>query len=136
MREVAAPDSARGDNGIGFASFLPGGPYAVFTIGRAGRPFAGTLATAPLTGGPIAPLSVTGMRPKWSAGQLLFISEGNLVAAPFDLKRNRLIGEPVTVLRNVATRQAGADYDVSDEGILVYASGSLGSRHRLARRGS
>ena len=133
LREIAAPDSARGGNFIVSASFLPGGTHAVFTLGQRGRPLVGTLATAPLAGGPIALLSVTGMRPTWSAGHLLFISEGNLMAAPFDLKRKQLLGEPVPVVRNVATRMLGADYDVSNDGTLVYASGAFGSRYRLAR---
>ena len=133
LREIAAPDSARGDNLIGYASFLPGGTHAVFAVGQDGRPLDGTLATAPLTGGPIALLSITGMRPKWSHGQLLFVRQGELFAVPFDPKRNQVLGEPAPVVRNVATRLTGTDYDVSEEGTLVYASGTVGSRYRLAR---
>ena len=133
LREIAAPDSARGENFIASGSFLPGGTHAVFTVTRLGRPLGGMLATVPLSGSVTTPLAVAGTRPKWSNGYLLFIRDGDLVAAPFDPKRNQLLGEPVPVVRNVATRTQGSDYDVSDDGTLVYVSGTFGSHYRFAR---
>ncbi|MEQ1690615.1 MAG: protein kinase [Gemmatimonas sp.] len=133
-REIAGADSARGEGSLGTGSFLPGGTHAVFSLRRIGQMnTSSTLATVPLAGGATTPLTVTGLRPTWSNGQLLFVRDGDLVAAPFDAQRNLLLGEGVSVVRNVATRNQGVDFDVSDDGTLVYASGTFGTRYRLAR---
>jgi len=134
LREITTADSARGEQLIWHGAFLPGGTHAVVSVRRMGQPFgASTLATVPLTGGTPTSLSATGLRPKFRDGYLLFVRDGNLVAAPFDTKRNQLLGEAVPLVGNVATRLQGTDYDVSNDGTLVYASGTNGSRYRLAR---
>ena len=88
LREIAATNSARGESAIVSGSFLPGGTHALFAASRAGRSQVATLATASLAGGVATPLAVTGARPMWSQGHLLFVRDGNLFAAPFDSKRN------------------------------------------------
>ena len=131
-REVAAPDSARGEGSYGGGTFLPGGTHVVFSVLHVGQTLgSSTLATAPLSGGAAMPLAVTGVRPKWSLGHLLFVRDGNLVAAPFDPKSRTLRGEPLPLVSDVATR--GNDYDVSDDGTLVYASGAVVGGYRLTR---
>jgi eukaryotic-like serine/threonine-protein kinase len=133
VRELARPDSARGEVSVMSGTFLPGGTHVVLSLRTGGSLVASTLATAPISGGAVTRLSASGLRPKFSAGHLLFVREGDLVAAPFDPKRRELLGDPVTVVRNVATRQQGSDFDVSDDGTLVFASGTFGTRFRLAR---
>jgi eukaryotic-like serine/threonine-protein kinase len=134
LRLIVAPDITRGEFGVNGGAFLPGGTHVTFSVRRVGESITGSvLATAPLSGGATTLLGVTGLRPRWSNGYLLFVRAGDLVAAPFDPKRRKLLGEALPVVRNVATRLQGSDFDVSDDGTLVYVGGSYGSQFRLTR---
>lgn len=55
-------------------------------------------------------------------GHLLFIRDGNLMAQPFDARSLRLSGEPVALAASVEhfATSGGADFSVSDNGVLVY----------------
>lgn len=61
-----------------------------------------------------------------SPGYLLYVSQGALVAQPFDASALKITGDPFTVVEHVA--QVGDnhefDYSVSDNGILAYQSGN------------
>jgi Tol biopolymer transport system component/tRNA A-37 threonylcarbamoyl transferase component Bud32 len=69
------------------------------------------------------------------SGALLYVaSDGNVFVAPFDAGAMRLTGAPVAVARVVMSSNTGRSYpqiSVSDEGTLVYLSGSL-QRQRVA----
>ena len=54
-------------------------------------------------------------------GHLVYVQDGNLIAAPFDLDRLELVGPAVTVVNSSggAVRQ----FTLSDTGMLVYAAG-------------
>jgi len=133
-RLLVRPDSARGEIAVGSSAFLPGGTHAVFGITYAGQgALGGMLATVPLAGGATTPLELNGVRPRAGNGYLLFVREGELLGVRWDRQRNRVVGQPVSVVRDVASRTQGSDYDVSDDGTLVYASGSFGSRYNLVR---
>ena len=56
-------------------------------------------------------------------GQLLYVSEGALLAANFDVVRNQLTGDPVPLVDRVATSSNfyGA-FSASNNGVLAYAS--------------
>jgi serine/threonine-protein kinase len=64
-------------------------------------------------------------------GHLLFVRQGVLMAAPFDLGRIELSGPPVPVVKGVsqaldmgdAENSGAAQFTVADSGLLVYASG-------------
>ncbi|MBY0491831.1 MAG: serine/threonine-protein kinase [Gemmatimonadaceae bacterium] len=134
LQLVAAPDSSRGESAVGSGTFLPGGTHVVFSVRRIGEPITRSiLGTAPRTGGAITSLGVVGLRARWSNGQLLYVRNGDLVAAPFDAAQRVLSSAAQTVARNVATRLTGSDFDVSDDGTLVYGSGNFGSRFHLVR---
>ena len=133
-RLLVQPDSARGEAAVGSGAFLPGGTHAVFGITYAGQGLAGgMLATVSLAGGTPTPLQLNGVRPRAGNGYLLFVREGELLGVRWDRQRNRIVGQPVSVVRDVASRTQGSDYDVSDDGTLVYASGSFGLRYQLVR---
>jgi len=59
------------------------------------------------------------------SGHLVFIHEGTLFAAPFDLDRLELSGEPVPALESVTANpgNAGAQFAFSRDGTLVYQRG-------------
>jgi serine/threonine-protein kinase len=59
-----------------------------------------------------------------SSGHLVYIHEGTLFAAPFDLTRLEVTGQAVPVLVGVTNNQiGGAQFAVSDNGTLVYLPG-------------
>ncbi len=59
------------------------------------------------------------------SGHLVFIHEGTLFAAPFDLDRLELTGEPVPALESVSANpgNGGAQFAFSRDGTLVYQRG-------------
>lgn len=60
-------------------------------------------------------------------GQLVAYRDGNLIAAPFDLNREEVTGQPVPVLRGVGMDSwQGPDMAVAGNGTLVYAQGVSG----------
>jgi serine/threonine-protein kinase len=68
-----------------------------------------------------------------ASGHLVFASEGALFAAPFDIESLSITGTIVPVLEGLSTsaNQGGAQFDVSNDGRLVYAAGDereVGSR--------
>ena len=75
------------------------------------------------------------------SGHLVFIHQGTLFAAPFDLERVEPTGPPVPVIEGVWTSSinAGAQFSFSDTGTLVYVAreGVVGSPiHWLDRDGT
>jgi Tol biopolymer transport system component len=59
------------------------------------------------------------------SGHLVYVHEGTLYAAPFDLKRLEVTGQPVPILEGVVTNPGvgGAQFSFSDTGNLVYIAG-------------
>jgi eukaryotic-like serine/threonine-protein kinase len=66
------------------------------------------------------------------AGHLLFQRERALMAQPFDASRLELTGDPVPIIEQVGSVGSGpassSDFSVSDNGVLVYRTGSATSR--------
>ena len=62
-------------------------------------------------------------------GYLLYISQGALVAQPFDADKLRVTGDPTTVAEHIAEVGDNHEFDfsVSDNGVLAYQSGSPNS---------
>ncbi len=57
------------------------------------------------------------------AGYLLYLHKNTLFAAPFDLGRLSLAGEPAPVLDDVSSVGAGGHFDFSQSGTFVYLPG-------------
>ncbi len=71
---------------------------------------------------------VSGGQPAYVNGFLVYSLEGDLWAAPFDLERLTLIGEPVIAMAGVAQSATGsAAFDVSPGGTLVYLPKDAGT---------
>jgi serine/threonine-protein kinase len=69
-----------------------------------------------------------------ASGHILFLRQGVLMAIPFDLKKKKVIGRPVSVVTGVMHalnsghsmyHTAAGQYSVSSSGSLAYASGGI-----------
>ena len=60
-----------------------------------------------------------------ASGHLVFVHDGMLLAAPIDLDRLELLREPVPVVTGLRgnTLTGGAQFTVSDSGLLAYLPG-------------
>ncbi len=63
------------------------------------------------------------------SGYLLFVRDRTLLAQPFDRSQLEVLGEPLPVAEQVGG--TFEDFSVSDSGLLVYSSGSVGTTCRL-----
>jgi eukaryotic-like serine/threonine-protein kinase len=63
-------------------------------------------------------------------GYLLYVSQGALVARPFDANARTLTGEPKTIAQHVAEVGGNHEFDfsVSEDGVLAYQSGNPNSQ--------
>ena len=63
-------------------------------------------------------------------GYLLYVSQGALVAQPFDAEKLKVTGDPTTIAEHIAEVGDNHEFDfsVSDNGVLAYQSGSPNSQ--------
>ncbi len=77
-----------------------------------------------------------GASPQWSpTGHLVFSRHDTLLVAAFDLDRLEVTSAPVPITRGlrVDNTYMGADFDLSDNGTLLYSPGGvMGAKRRLA----
>jgi Tol biopolymer transport system component/tRNA A-37 threonylcarbamoyl transferase component Bud32 len=62
-----------------------------------------------------------------SSGHIVYAHAGALMAVPFDLKRMEVAGSPMPVREGVVTTaltSGGAEYDVTESGLLAYVPGN------------
>jgi Tol biopolymer transport system component len=102
---------------------LPGGKAVVFYL-RKGDWASDRLAVISLETGEQKILMGGGAPLYASSGHLVFARGTTLMAAPFDLERLEVIGDPVALLENVRrTGASAAQYWLSESGTLVYRPG-------------
>ena len=78
-------------------------------------------------------LGLVGSNPRYaSTGHLVYaVDDGSVRAAPFDAERLEVTGNPVPLLEGVVVKNTGAaNFDISNNGRLVYASGGAASGER------
>ena len=102
-------------------SFLPDGRHFIYwglTISN-GALYLGSLDS------PVATQIVDSpTRAQYFNGRLIYIRDGNLLAQPFDLKKQALVGEPASIAEQVATDDRGAAaFSLSNEGKLSFIGG-------------
>jgi serine/threonine-protein kinase len=127
-----------------YPEILPGSKAVLFTSTRTPGSFNDAdVVVQPLpSGARRVVVQGGGSYPRYvRSGHLLFIHDGALLAAPFDLNRLEVTGQPVTLIEGVATELNGsAQVSVSASGTLVYLPGpSLSSGvpiHWLDRKGT
>jgi serine/threonine-protein kinase len=125
------PDAVRGDRYA--VALTRGGPMIVVSLSdgaiRRIRPFAVTDSSAGIVGG----------APKAVGSRLYWLANDVVVSAAFDAEGARLTSEPVPVVSGVRGDLFGAaDFDVSDDGTVVFVAGrdpSIGHLAWLAPNG-
>ena len=131
---LAKPESAQGVN-YDFPHLLPGGESALFTIG--GRDGPSEVAVIRISDGSILRLGVYGSNPRYlSTGHILYArTDGTVMAAPFDLRRPRVTGIAVPMLKDVVVRPDGVmQLSVARDGTLLYVPEGVGSQLVLSDR--
>jgi Tol biopolymer transport system component len=106
-----------------FPQILPGGRGVLFTA-IVGETL--SVIVQPLRAGPKKVLQRDAYYGRYVAsGHLTYIRDRTLFAAPFDLTRLELTGRPGPIVEDlVADPSRGAQYSVSDNGSLVYLTGT------------
>jgi hypothetical protein len=111
---------------------LPGGRgvlFAAHTESNASR--AGAIVAWRLSDGQRTVVQGTGLSPRYaSSGHLLYVHDGRLFAAPFDADALRVTGTAVPVVSDIqhVVLNGGAQYSVSDTGVLTYRRSSGANR--------
>ncbi len=123
---LTTPDQASQEQTHRWPQALPGGKAVLYTAGNQGNFEEASLVVHTLEGDTRKVLYRGGYHGRYlPSGHLVFIREDTLFAAPFDLDRLELSGEPVPALESVtADRFNGrAQFGFSREGTLVYQRG-------------
>jgi Tol biopolymer transport system component len=106
---------------------LPGGKAVLFTVTRSPASFHNAdLVVQPLAGGERKIVLRGGSYGRYmQSGHLVYVHDGSLLAAPFDLGRLEVTGQPVTLIEGVSSYagSGGAQVAVSATGTLVYLPG-------------
>jgi len=125
LEMLAQVDSEKGETEYRQPEVLPGGQALLFTIERDDGNFQIAVLSLEtgerkvvLEGGRVAHYAPT--------GHLVYATAvgGTLMAAPFDLARLEVTGDPVPILERVRSAAGAAvDYSFSSDGTLVYVEG-------------
>jgi Tol biopolymer transport system component len=116
-----------GQQGHGFPSFLPDGRHVLYYASASAQAIAGVYVASLDTGETKRLLDASsGALYAASAGYLLFVRDGTLLAQPFDAKTLTLSSEPLPVAERVeSTVFPGVmAFSVSETGVLAYGVGS------------
>jgi serine/threonine protein kinase len=133
---LSTPDSARGETGHLFPSFLPGGQTILLTVTHVGDPLDnGQIVALDLKTGRRTLLLSGGSQPEYvEAGYLVYGVAGALRAVRFNAATLDVMGEPVSVVNDVATiaTTGAGEFSLSASGVLVYLpGGTLGAARSL-----
>ncbi|MCG6927896.1 MAG: hypothetical protein LJF30_21630, partial [Acidobacteria bacterium] len=125
-------DEAKGERSHRWPQWLPGGEAVLFSslAGDGSDWNAGTLEVVEVASGRRTALHRGGTQGRYVAtGHIVFYHQGTLFALPFDPETLEATGSQFPVLEGVSGRPAhgGADFAVSDEGLLGYVSGGQGA---------
>ena len=129
-REITTLDRAR-EAGHRLPSLLPGGRDLLVTVAPLLFGLKDRIEIFSLATGKRKVVVEDGADGRYlPSGHLVFVRQGVLMAAPFDLSRLELVGPAVAVVEAVsqalnAGNLGAAQYAVSDSGLLAYASGGM-----------
>jgi Tol biopolymer transport system component len=118
---------AQGEVNQRWPDILPGGKAVLFTTTRFPASFHDAdLVVQPLPSGAQKVVLRGGSYGRYvHSGHLVYVHDGSLMAAPFDLSRLEVTGQPVTLIEGVSSYagSGGAQVAVSATGTLVYLPG-------------
>jgi len=135
----ALTTTQKGENLHLTPEILPGGKGVLFTAWLGNEEVSSISLLLP--SGERRVLIQRGLQPRYApTGHLVFMRAGNLLAAPFDLRRLEVTGPPQTVLEGVLQSNTGGQLAFSATGSMLYAPGfSRPANRKLAwmdRRGA
>ncbi len=116
----------KGERRHGWPQVLPGSRAVLFTTGHAAQAFDDAdIEVVSLKTGERTTLHHGGFFARYlPSGHLVWIHQNALYAAPFDLGKLALAGEPQPVVEDIHNGEdTGGDFAFSQAGTLVYASG-------------
>jgi Tol biopolymer transport system component len=124
---LTAPDEKGGERSHRWPRFVPGSRRVLFLAQKLGQRYEeATIEMLDLDSRARTVVHRGGSYPRLTAhGELLYARDKALWAATLDLKGGRLTSAPVRVLDEVAYSDwsGGAQFDVADDGSLVYSTG-------------
>ncbi len=129
---LTTPDPAAGEF-AGWPQALPGGEAVLFTVfprlpSFADAILAANLVVQRLPGGPRKIVHRGGNYGRYlPSGHLVYVREGTLFAAPFDVDRLETTGPPVPAVEGVKQGEGGAQFTFSSRGTLVFVPGQYGA---------
>ena len=132
--QVTELDSSKGENSHRWPYFLPDGRHFLY-FARSNQTENTGIYAAGLDSKERKLLVVTESSGQYAApGRFLFLRERTLVAQPLDVSRLQLTGEPIPIVEQVGSIQAGtnsqlSNFSVSENGVLVYRTGVTDNRH-------
>jgi len=99
----------------------------LFTAGASGDFESASIVVQSLPKGPRKVLQRGGYHGRYlHSGHVVYIHEGTLLAAPFDLEQRELTGPPAPVFEGVTAGNTGAQFAFSDRGTLAFLPGPTG----------
>ena len=126
---LTTPDPAAGELSHNWPQALPGGEAVLFTAyprvpSLTEQILGANLVVQRLPGGPRKIVRRGGNYGRYlPSGHLVYMREGTLFAAPFDVDRLETTGPPVPALEGVTTGNAGAQFTFSSRGTLAFVPG-------------
>jgi eukaryotic-like serine/threonine-protein kinase len=132
-KAVTILDSGKNEAAHHWPSMLPDGRTVIYGAGPSGSDWDNTeIVAQSLETGQRRTLLKGGASPRYvPTGHLVYANAGNLFAAPFDVKRLSLAGDPVSIVDGVlVTGSLGAQFSFSNTGSLVYVPGSTEGPNR------
>jgi len=125
-------DKQAGENTQRWPQVLPGGKAILFTSNTVGGTNAGfedsDIVVYSMASGQRKTVQHGGFYARYlPSGHVVYMHEGTLFAAPFDLKRLEVTGQPKPIFEGVVSNPfyAGAQFSFSDTGNLVYIAGGV-----------
>jgi len=125
---LTTPSREKGEADHLWPHFLPGGKAVLFTMTQlAGQPGTGQVAVYDFTTKQMTIVVSPGTDARYvPSGHLVYAAGGTLRAIKFDLSTMKTAGESKIVVPSVLTKTNGAaNFDVSDNGTLIYAAGGI-----------
>ncbi|MDA2927349.1 protein kinase [Acidobacteria bacterium AH-259-G07] len=134
-KEITVPDREKGESSHRYPQFLPGGKWVLFSAGIIGSFDEANIIAQSLETGERKVVQRGGYYARYlPTGQLVFVRETTLFAAPFDLERLEVTGSPAPILQGVWSDpyHGEAHFAFSQTGTLIYLPGGLGGPNQLS----
>jgi len=122
---VTSFDAGKHETSHGWPAVLPGSRAVLFTIEKGSS---SDVAVVDLRKHVTRTLVQNATTPRYGSSHLIYYRAGTLFAAPFDASRLEMTGPEAPVVEHVSIASGdGADYAISNTGVLVYSAGGDGA---------